>query len=68
MNAEFERLASCAKDAEAEIWRLRAMLEKIGELLEANGCDCDCGHDHGDHDEGCDVCLPCRISDAMVDL
>ncbi len=45
----------------AEVARLRAQREAVGELLATNGCDCDCGHDHEGHDGDCDRCLGCRI-------
>ena len=42
-----------------------AKLRAIGELLAANGCDCDCDHHTEEHDEDCDRCLACKIDHAM---
>lgn len=47
--------------------RLRAMLFAVADVLEANGCDCECGHCCDDHDDDCERCLACRISDAVME-
>jgi len=41
--------------------RLRA----VRALLVWSGCDCDCGHDVDFHDDDCDLCLACRIEEAI---
>lgn len=40
--------------------RVNAVLD----VIEANGCDCECEHVAEDHDEDCDRCLACRIEQA----
>jgi cell division septum initiation protein DivIVA len=48
------------------LWReAEAKLEKVRELLEANGCDCDCDHGCHDHEPDCERCLACRIAWAV---
>jgi hypothetical protein len=42
----------------------RAKLSRVGELLAANGCNCECEHAWDDHDD-CERCLACRISEAI---
>lgn len=37
----------------------------LGGLLEANGCDCDCGHHPDEHDDECEPCFACRVSDVV---
>jgi len=52
----------------SRLWRAaEAKLRAIGELLEHNGCDCDCYHDDGPHEEDCDPCLACLVQEAMND-
>ena len=41
------------------------MLDKVRELLGANGCDCECDHCFEDHDDACDLCLACRIGNVV---
>jgi hypothetical protein len=65
--------AECAKlgdryqaDIEAAARKpLQEKIDRICELLAANGCDCDCGHQLEDHDDDCDPCLACRIDDVV---
>ncbi len=45
--------------------RLVAQRKQIENLLSENGCDCDCEHHWEEHDEDCERCLSCRISEAM---
>jgi hypothetical protein len=40
-------------------------IDAIIKLLEENGCDCDCGHGSEDHDDDCERCLGCRVSDVV---
>ena len=40
-------------------------IEKIEELLEANGCDCPCDCSFEEHDEECGRCLACRIAGVL---
>lgn len=45
------------------LWReSEDRVDAVKSLLEANGCDCDCGHDSESHDSDCDRCLACRIA------
>jgi len=50
--------------------RLRAELdeqhERIGKVLEREGCSCDCHDDYEYHDEDCDRCLACRVEMALA--
>lgn len=40
-------------------------IARIGELLGANGCDCECDHHWEEHDDDCERCLACRIADVL---
>ena len=51
--------------AEAEATRLRAAHERVGAVLSANGCECECDHHYEDHDDDCERCLGCRIEAAL---
>ncbi len=44
---------------------MQAAIARAGALLEANGCDCECGHHPDDHDEECTRCLACLIEDTL---
>ena len=44
---------------------LLSKIEAVGVLIGKNGCDCDCDHDVESHDEGCERCLACRISETL---
>lgn len=61
--AEVERL----KKAEAEVKRLHATINAVGEVISQNGedCDCDCTAYGSPHGPDCDPCLACRVSDAL---
>jgi hypothetical protein len=48
------------------IWHTQRKLEAVGRELTENGCDCDCGHHHEEHNGDCERCLACRISDAIA--
>ena len=45
--------------------KLKARTDAIGQLLEANGCDCDCADHFEDHNEDCERCLACRVGEAL---
>jgi len=47
--------------------KLVVPMTKIEELLEENGCDCECDHCWEDHDEDCERCLACLIDAAICD-
>ena len=53
-------------EAEAKLEEAEARLRVIRGLVEANGCDCECGHDFDDHENTCEECLACRIGLACV--
>lgn len=45
------------------LWReAEAKLNRVRELLEENGCDCECDHHPEEHDDDCERCLACRIA------
>ena len=44
---------------------LQERVEAAGEIISANGCDCECDHVAESHDEDCERCLACRISSAL---
>lgn len=44
---------------------LKQKLDRIGELLSENGCECECGHHYEDHDDDCERCLACRIGEVV---
>lgn len=50
---------------DAELARARAFMNAVGELLEQNGCDCDCDHHPDEHDDDCERCLACLIQAAL---
>lgn len=37
----------------------------VREVLEKNGCDCDCDHHPQEHNAACERCLACRVCDAL---
>ena len=47
------------------IFAAQDKLDKIGELLSDNGCDCECNHNWEDHSEDCKRCLACRIDSVI---
>ncbi len=58
----------------AEVDRLKAenaaaalRLVAVGEVLSAHGCDCDCGCDTTGHFDECDLCLACKVNEAITD-
>lgn len=40
-------------------------LQAVRELLEKNGCDCPCDHHQDEHDPDCEICVACRIGQAV---
>lgn len=40
-------------------------LERLGTLLSAAGCSCECVHHYQEHLEDCDRCLGCRVAQTM---
>lgn len=44
-----------------------ARIKAAGDVVSDNGCDCACDHStlHEDHDEDCEVCVVCRVADAL---
>lgn len=44
---------------------LLSKIEGVGVLIGKNGCDCECDHDAESHDETCERCLACRISETL---
>lgn len=42
-----------------------ARLRTVRTLLEDNGCDCPCEHHWEEHDDDCERCLACDISEAV---
>ena len=69
----FGLCAACAKlgdqyraDIEAAARKpLQEKIDRICELLSANGCDCECGHHYEDHVDDCYLCLACRIDNVV---
>lgn len=68
-SAESERDAPLA-----EVERLKAenaayvrRLAAVGDVLSANGCNCECGCDTTGHFDECDTCLACKINEAITD-
>lgn len=53
------------KRAELERDRLRAAVERVSDVLEANGCDCACEHHPDEHGADCELCLGCRVDAAL---
>lgn len=44
-----------------------ARIAKVRELLEVNGCDCECDHHVEEHAPDCARCLACRIGEALAE-
>jgi hypothetical protein len=70
MAAEIQNRQWSAACVDRDDWRARAesaesKLERVGDLLSANGCDCECEHDSESHYDGCELCLPCRIDEVI---
>ncbi len=42
-------------------------LARVSGIVAHNGCDCDCGHHHEEHDDDCERCLGCEVSEALSD-
>ncbi len=42
-------------------------IARVNDVLGNAGCSCDCDHDVESHDEDCDRCLACCISEAIGD-
>lgn len=40
-------------------------LAAVGAVLSEFGCQCDCGHDWEGHDDDCEMCVPCRVQEAL---
>jgi hypothetical protein len=59
LDAELRRVAQ-------EKARLEAVIERVGNVLAAHGCDCECAPTCGtEHDDDCDRCLGCRVEAAL---
>jgi hypothetical protein len=54
----YEEMKSEKEKLERKVWA-------VAELLENNGCDCECGCD-GDHSDDCDRCFACAVNDAIM--
>lgn len=66
--AEVERDAAHerAQKAERERDEALARIKAAGDVVSDNGCDCACDHSTlQDHDEDCEVCVVCRVADAL---
>lgn len=48
-----------------ELARALGAIKRVGAVLSANGCDCECDHHSEEHDDDCERCLACRIQDAL---
>jgi DNA-binding helix-hairpin-helix protein with protein kinase domain len=57
-----------AEKAMAERDEATAKLAAVAKLLVANGCDCECAHHYQEHDDDCERCLACKVSDAIGEL
>lgn len=55
-----ERQTVWTEEAHAEIARIK---DRLGEVLAANGCECecDCIQEPDGHEDDCDPCLACRV-------
>ena len=58
--AEADRLRRLRNSMESDE-RLRA----VRKLLEENGCECPCDHHPDERGSACEVCLACRIGEAV---
>ena len=56
--AEVRRLRSLCREA-------RGTLRDIGEVVGDKGCSCECGHAHEEHDETCERCDMCLVSECL---
>lgn len=49
-----------------ELFAAEARSRAVVALLEAQGCECECGHHPDEHGHDCEICLGCRIGDALL--
>lgn len=54
-----------ASDIYNEVARLRAAIERVGDVLSAEGCGCECEHHWEEHADDCERCLGCRVEMAL---
>jgi hypothetical protein len=57
--------AAYVRGLEEKLHAAAERLRAVRTLLEANGCDCPCDHHRDERGPDCDVCLGCRIGDAV---
>lgn len=72
LSSQVESMAMCIESlaeelAKPEDARLEAdeRLRVVRRLLEENGCDCPCDHHADERGPDCEVCLACRIGEAV---
>lgn len=49
----------------ARLRMAEAVRDRVGAVLVAAGCSCDCGHDSEGHDDDCDRCVACLVQGAI---
>jgi len=67
-------LTACVWRLRADVGRLKAenaayvrRIAAVGDVLSANGCNCECGCDGTGHFDECDTCLACNVNEAITD-
>jgi hypothetical protein len=64
--SQVDRLVSMLEAEREECARLEAVIERVGNVLAAHGCDCECAPTCGtEHDDDCERCLGCRVEAAL---
>lgn len=65
MSHTVDRLVSMLEAEREECARLEAVIERVGNVLAAHGCECECEHHADEHDDDCERCLGCRVEAAL---
>ena len=58
-------LSKCSELPFYETLSDSAKLLRIGQILVEEGCSCECEHHYEEHDDECELCLGCRISEVL---
>lgn len=61
-------VAMAAKNAalQRKLFAAEARERAVVALLEAQQCECECDHHPDEHGHDCEICLGCRIGDALL--
>lgn len=67
MRKDYERMRADEKTRIVDEWKAANGYDDLLAAYSAaqNGCDCECDHHPDERGPDCDVCLACRIGDAL---